>query len=368
MSRFAGFDHEFVATLVAASLALAATRASAADAAPRPVRIDYEAPTSCPDARAFEAQLRARSARIVIARDARATVRVRIASRSTRFTGDVALLDNGSGETTRHVEGQCPDVVAALSLIAAVALDPMASTASDPLAAPPPAAPATASAPAAADKPTVASEEAKASSVSAQIAERQAREARERDVERENQVPGMSVHHGWRWSIGGGLAVTGGVTPELTVSIPVFVDLARWSRGPSSQVWSPSFRLRFERTSADIEASGADFTWTAGSLDVCPLALAAHPFRAWACARGEAGVLAATGDKSPPRAVTRPWVSAAALARVRWVIVGALFIEVEGGGYTPIVRDRFFVEPDETVHRSPAFSAMGAASLGASFW
>jgi hypothetical protein len=32
------------------------------------------------------------------------------------------------------------------------------------------------------------------------------------------------------------------------------------------------------------------------------------------------------------------------------------------------VRDRFFIQPNETVHQSPVAAMMGAASLGASFW
>jgi hypothetical protein len=357
MSRFSGFDHQFVAVSVACVVVLVSARATAAtgEGGPRPVRIDYDAPASCPDQRAFEAQLRARSARIVIAQDAKTTVRVRIAARAARFDGEVVLTDAAGGETTRHVDGACPDVVAALSLIAAVALDPMASTASDPLAAP--------SASAVSVPETPAKTDDKKPAAPAVIVPPDAKDGDSSSRE-EAAVPGASTHHVWRWSIGAGVGVTGGIAPDLAVSIPAFVDVARWARGPLS----PSFRLRFERTSIDGAAGGANFTWTAGSLDACPIALSTPAFRVWPCARVEAGALEATGDASSSRTSTRPWISAGALVRARLVIVGGLFVEVEGGAYVPIVRDRFFLEPDETVHRAPVVSAAGASSLGASFW
>jgi hypothetical protein len=357
MSRIAGFDHQFVAAgfACAAALVSGGALAAAEDAGPRAVRVDYDAPAICPDQRAFEAQLRARSARIVIAPDAKTVVHVRIGQRVARFEGDVALADAGGSDTTRHVDGACPDVVAALSLIAAVALDPMASTASDPLA------PAAANPP-----PTPASSPAKGDdtkpSTPAAVVPPQPRDAD--SSARDATVSGASSHHEWRWSIGAGVGVTGGVAPDLAVSIPAFVDVARWGRG----VFSPSFRLRFERASMDGDATGAEFTWTAGSLDACPIALSTPSFRVWPCARVEAGMLEATGDTSAPRATTRPWVTAGALARARVVIVGGLFVEVEAGAYTPFVRDRFFLEPNETVHRAPVVSSAFASSLGASFW
>ncbi len=351
MSRIAAFDHQFVAACLASVVVVLSARALAAPGDPgtRPVRVEYDAPASCPDQRAFEAQLRARSARIVIAPEAKTAVRVRIAAHGARFAGEVALTDAAANET-RHVDGVCPDVVAALSLIAAVALDPMASTASDPLAAPAPSAPP-------APAPTPTKTEDKKSAPPVEVAQAP-------PPSRADEVPGASTHHEWRWSIGTGVGVTGGVAPDVAVSIPVFVDVARWS----PEVLAPAFRLRFERATIHGVAGGADFTWTAGSLDLCPVAWSASAFRLWPCARVEAGALEGAGDASRSRTTTRPWVSAGALARARGVIVGGLFVELEAGGYVPFVRDRFFLEPDQTVHRAPFVSAAGGASLGASFW
>jgi hypothetical protein len=129
---------------------------------------------------------------------------------------------------------------------------------------------------------------------------------------------------------------------------------------------SPAFRLRFERASADD--GGARFTWTTGSLDGCPIALATGPIRMWPCVRLVAGALAATGDVSQARSTARPWLSGAAVARGRLALVGGLFLEVEAEALAPFVRDRFYLEPDATVHRATAVAAGGAAAMGASFW
>ena len=208
MSRTAVLDHEFVAAGFASLVAFVAfpPRALAVEAEPRPVRIDYVAPASCPDAHDFEAQLRARSARIVVAGDAKVTVRVRISPRAGQFSGDLALLDGAGSETTRHVDGLCPDVVAALSLIAAVALDPLAFTASYPLATalppppPPPAPVPPPPPPPVAPAPTVTAEPEK---------KPEAPRPKEEEPKNAPDAPpddalAGTAHHEWRWSVGGG--------------------------------------------------------------------------------------------------------------------------------------------------------------------
>ena len=101
--------------------------------APRSVRIGYEVAPGCPDETSFEAQIRARTSKIVVATDGATSVHVRISPRGGRFEGEVTLVDANGHESRRRVEGPCEDVAAALALITALALDPAASTASDPL-------------------------------------------------------------------------------------------------------------------------------------------------------------------------------------------------------------------------------------------
>jgi hypothetical protein len=174
--------------------------------------------------------------------------------------------------------------------------------------------------------------------------------------------------HAWAWSIGAEVGLTSGVAPQPLLTVPVFLDLSR--RG--SELFAPAIRLRFERSDSgtvNVSGVGADFTWTAGSADVCPIAWAPWRLRFWPCARVEAGVIQASGaDVTPTRNDTRPWLTVGGVLRARLTIYGGLFAEVEGTAFAPIVRDRFFIEPDTTIQHVPAVAAAGGAGLGASFW
>jgi hypothetical protein len=330
-------DHEIVAAFLGALVVIAPTRARA-DAPVRSARVDYEAPAACPDGRAFEGQIRARSSRIALRADAATVIRV--------------IVETAGGPTQqRHVDGSCADVVAALGLIAALALDPMASTST----APTPTAPAADATSAKPEEPKPAPT-APATPPPAKGTERAAPASDE-------LPPGAELaKHDWRWSMGAGVGVTGGVATAPLVSVPLFVDVAQVSRG----LVSPAFRLRFERASTD--QGGASFTWTAGSLEGCPFALVGGPLRVWPCARVEAGTLSATGDAAHSKSAARPWLSVGAVARARLSVVGGLFVELEGEAFAPFVRDRFYLEPDTTVHRATPVAVAGAASLGAAFW
>jgi hypothetical protein len=156
--------------------------------------------------------------------------------------------------------------------------------------------------------------------------------------------------------VGAGSALTGGLTPDLLLSVPVFVEVA-WS--------SPSLRLRLERGGS---STGADFTWTAGSLDTCPVAWSPAPIRLSPCLRLRGGLLEATGEGVVPvRSDTRRWLDFGALVRARLDFPGPFFFELEGGASIPATRDRFFVEPDATIHRAPLVMGAAAAGAGVSF-
>jgi len=339
-------------------------------------RLEYRAAPGCPDEEAFAGQLRARSSKISLSRDGAVFVRVRIAARGERYQGDLRIVDAAGRESQRHLEGTCADVTAALALITAVALDPSAAAAPEalasaattttpPVATPGPASPASpASPPPPKPEPSqpAAPPEAKAPPPPAPPAA----------TDEKGVLQGAGVKdgasHGWAWSIGAGAAVTSGIAPQLLLSIPVFVDVVRRAPG----VVAPAFRLRFERAEKGPAPAGgesASFVFTTGSLEACPLTFSLSRLLFWPCARVEAGELEAAGaGVTPVRSSTRPWVTAGGVLRSRVTVYGALFAEIEGTAFAPLVRDRFFLEPDTTVHRAPAFAGGGAAGIGASFW
>ena len=120
------------------SLLLALGWAATAAPAPIPLRIEFEAPSGCSSAESFYAGVRARTDRV---RRAEATetgvhLRVRLTRRTTDVHGELRGFDERGETETRSVNGEsCEEVVEALSLTAALALDPNARFA--PSAAPP---------------------------------------------------------------------------------------------------------------------------------------------------------------------------------------------------------------------------------------
>jgi len=90
------------------------------------VRIQYRAPTACPDAASFMAQLRERTARGRFAEpnELARTFDVELSADAQGFTGDLEFLDDSGAKVSRHVHGeQCAAVVSSLALITALALD-----------------------------------------------------------------------------------------------------------------------------------------------------------------------------------------------------------------------------------------------------
>ncbi len=94
----------------------------------RPVFVSFEAPSEgCPDRTRYEGELRFRSDRIVIVAqpESTASVAVRIAKKGKRFDGSVLVTTNTGRAVTKKVSGpKCESVTAALSLAAALVLDP----------------------------------------------------------------------------------------------------------------------------------------------------------------------------------------------------------------------------------------------------
>lgn len=94
----------------------------------RPVFVSFEAPAEgCPDRTRYEGELRFRTDRIVIVAqpESTASVAVRIAKKGKRFDGSVLVTTNAGRAVTKKVSGpKCESVTAALSLAAALVLDP----------------------------------------------------------------------------------------------------------------------------------------------------------------------------------------------------------------------------------------------------
>jgi hypothetical protein len=173
------------------------------------------------------------------------------------------------------------------------------------------------------------------------------------------------------FSFGAQAEVIAGVAPGFVGSVPVFAEI---SLDAPQRLFSPAARLRFERPGSDADATpqgSAHFTWTEGGLDVCPISLWLRAsWRLQPCLRAEAGIIDGAGlGTSVEHDETRPWVTLGAVARSRWSILGPLFVEAEAVLIAPIVRDRFYLDPQSsTVFRASPIGGSAACGAGISIW
>ncbi|GAC1352784.1 MAG: hypothetical protein NVSMB1_19150 [Polyangiales bacterium] len=139
-----------------------------------------------------------------------------------------------------------------------------------------------------------------------------------------------------------------------------FLDFAHASDG----LWAPSIRLSFARTlqknmdrylsdnnGGMMKVATADFSWTLGQLDVCPLAIPLFTsFSLVPCGAVAGGVVQvkARAPEGPTTKRTRPWGTASLLTRLQWRILPAWFVEAEVGVALSIIRDDFSFHSPET--------------------
>ena len=274
--------------------------AGVADAAPEPIRVSYAVPDGCPDEVRFVAGLEAR-ARIV--RTTSVAARLFAVAIETdadgHLRGALTVTGTDSTVTRRDVAGAtCAELVDALQLVAALAIEEQATRAlqradDEPVAFAPP-----------------------------------------------RRSP-------WYLAVGAGVERYTGMTPGAVFGVPVHVALGR-RRGPS-------VRVTFARTQRD-DGALAGFRWTAGRVEGCPWALGSAALHLAPCAGLDAGVLDARGATvAMPLAETRPWLAPEATARLH-AQAGRFALELEATLAVPIVRDRFFIAPNTTVHRVSALT------------
>src|SRR4051794_27927386 len=92
-----------------------------------PIRIVFRAPTGCPDEASFTGQVTARTRRARLADEGEAarTFTVTITSAGARTRGRLTIDEPHGPPAMRDVTGgTCEEVVAALGLVAALAIDP----------------------------------------------------------------------------------------------------------------------------------------------------------------------------------------------------------------------------------------------------
>jgi hypothetical protein len=170
-----------------------------------------------------------------------------------------------------------------------------------------------------------------------------------------------------RWKLGVSLEVLSGVFTDPTVAVRPFVELNREGSsrfGYALRLSAAHFRSKVVRP----EGTG-EFALDSARFEGCPAHFrAADPLWFSACLLVDGGRLQARGaDVTPRQSVTRGWFAAGGSARVEVRLFEILALEASGELFFPVVRDRFFVDRDATVHRTPAVGGGGALGVGVLF-
>jgi len=330
-------------TVACAVVVVVASFARVADAASAPVLVslDYQTATECPSEDAFTEKLSARSASVQVVRGeegAQPQLFVRVTRKpAARLHGELVVRYPDGSEARRTVDGDtCSSVIDALALMSAMTLDPSVSS-SGPTTPPHKPEPSDA-----VPRPT--------------------------DVPPPDTTarPPLDESKGIHLAVGAGGGAVFGIAPVAAPSAAVFAELS-WRTGGFA---SPSVRAGFDyATSADTSVAGGSVQMARSdfSLDGCPFRWSVGAWRFTPCVRVEAGALAASGvGVSPDRSATRPWFASGVAGAVQYRISQRFFLELTGGVRAPLVRDRFFFEPNPStiVFEAPVLSGFCSATAG----
>jgi len=354
----------------ASAFVAAVTGAALADPTPRePLRLVYKSEGLCPAGERFFAEVRARTEKIRAAEgDERArTLRVEVEEGASESRGQlVVVAADGTPSSTRTVRAKtCQDVASALALVAALAIDPEARTSPSVDPAPPPpadageapspapplsAAPPDASATAASPRPSPPPRDAGA-------------EPRAPEPPSSRGEPSPTQYRGFF-----GFGAEGSTLLEVRPAFAIELGLDVLRGGP----FSPSIALRASRSftgEAILPAGTANVTFNALALEPCVLRLELTASVAvLPCARVSFGFVQAEGSGiTAPLSSTRGWGDVGAHVKALWNVAGPLRLSGHAGARFPLFRDRFFVEPNETLYEAPPAVFAFGGDLGVLF-
>lgn len=310
--------------LVPAALALSLARAARADVSD--LNFTYQAPEGCPTAAEFVAEVNRRREARPRENEPR-SFHVLLARLDDEASGVLRVRAYGAETSARHVQAKtCQDVAVALALVTALTLDaPPPPPPEEPIHAPP------------------------------------------RPVPRRDKEPpdalGMNTEAAARswWGVGFHLDALVGALPTTAAAPQLFVD-ARLER---SGIWTPSMRLSAAR--AQTVTNNLELIWTAGRLDVCPTSIPLSEDAAlWPCPAFEAGSIDARSELLPPGR-PRLWLALGAIARLQWILVHVVLLDIEGGVSVPLAKKPLLSSTGETAHRVAPVAAHAGIGLGGRF-
>jgi hypothetical protein len=134
----------------------------------------------------------------------------------------------------------------------------------------------------------------------------------------------------------------------------------------------PSIGLAAEVADGTATArhGSAELELVAARLAACPLGVqpgSALDLRL--CAMAELGRLRGSGfATAAPASKAIVWSSAGIDLQARYELLEPLWVGLECGFTFPFTRERFYLDPDETLHRVPAWGLVFGAGLGLRFF
>ena len=298
------------APATAATVALAGfasgsvTRAVAEPGVAPAVELRYSAPAGCPTRDAVQDQIAARTAVRFAARAPRVFA-ITVVEGAEGYAGAL-VADRGADK--QLAAARCDDLVNALALVTALAIDADGTA--------PPA-------------PVVA-------------------------------APAVAPPARWTPDLAIGAGMIGGVTPDplLAGSIEARASRRHWTLG---------LAVLGGRDATTIEGPGegavADFGWLSGRLAGCRRGWL-RGVEASGCVHVEAGLVRASGEQIiNGRDLDRMWLATGVHGVLRWPAASRGFAQLQLGAAAPLLRDRYRFMPGIVVHETAAVT--GWVSLGA---
>jgi hypothetical protein len=347
--------------LPAAALASGVLVAARARADPLPLSVDYQAAAGCPAEGGFLDEIRWRTplARLAAPGEQAQPLRVRIARSGEVVRGEL-VLGSGRDRLAREIRGEvCDEVVSALALVTALAIDPRASTARrQPRAVPAPstaapvleASPSPSEAPAPTPVETLPPPEIVSEPLPALL-----------------PVPD-SVPPAPEALSAAGIQATSAlaVTPSPLFGGGIFVDRAFAGR------WGASLRVAVEIAGTGAVDAGPGRAWfLRGTGRISGCVFTWRPVERLSlvpCLSTEGGALHGQGIPGGMltfvKQATVPWVGVGLLPRIA-VRLGGGFLEVQGGPVVPLARPTFafaFQSSTYVIHVLPPVT--GIVSVG----
>lgn len=351
---FVGGRRAALGVVLGAAGLLVAIAASGDSPTREPVRVDYRSEGQCPSGAAFFGEVRARTDKVRSATEGEPArvLRVEVQEGATDSQGSLVVVGaDGAASSVRRVRATtCDDVVRALALVAALAIDPEAKTAPrvvpapsplPPDAEPPPSATTPGAVVDAGAPETATSPPPRATARSAPTAPTNLPEPPEPPARTEV-------------SLGLGVGLEGATVLEARPS-PVLVlglDVAR------NRLLSPWLALRLARSfegEAATASGTAKLVFSSAALEGCPLRLRlAEPLALLPCARVAFGFVDAEGAGiTTPASALRGWGDVGMHARAALRLAGPVHLDGHVGARFPLFRDTYFVDAATTLYEIP---------------